>query len=251
MIISDSRHKVFCHIPKNGGSSLRAYFAGQWEDSRAYQGRREIAAGEAAPRTRDLTHITPAEAAAFFGDDLVGEGYTITAVIRPPIPRFSSALLQYIRTFAAQDKNFVTAKTVQRIMQGTSVEALCAAAREDHRHIHLRPQVDFVADVPEAQRDLILIGDLSRRFPDLPVDNPGGSLPGWMSFMRHPVIKRVAGRMGKAAKDGISRRLIRKDPQVKEAIETVTAANMAFLAEFYAEDQALHDTLAQKARTAA
>lgn len=241
MIISDSRKKVFCHIPKNGGSSLRAYWMEQWDDARAYQGRKEVEA--VAGAIRDLTHITPLEANSFFGDDMIARGYGFLAVVRAPMPRFSSALLQYIRTFAAQDKHFVSADTVRKVMENTEVEELCAASGSDYRCIHFRPQSDFVAGIPVAHRDLILIEDLAVRFPELPVENPGGSLPAWMKFARQPVIKRLTRKLGQGVKNKLSRQLISKDPEVKTLIDSITAENVTFLRDFYAADQVLYDAL--------
>jgi len=36
---------------------------------------------------------------AYFDDDLIERGYMTTVIIRAPLPRFSSALLQHIRSF--------------------------------------------------------------------------------------------------------------------------------------------------------
>lgn len=241
MIISDSRKQVFCHIPKNGGSSLRFHFLTEWsDDAREYQGRREVPVlGE----IRDLSHITVAEAGQWFDDDLIGQGYRVTAVVRAPGARFSSALLQYIRSFAAQDKHFVTGDTVRKIMARTSVEDLCARAATDISCIYFRPQVDFITGVPEAQHDLMAINQLSERFPGLPRDNKGGRLPKWMGFAKHPVVKRMAGSAGGKIKAQLSRKLIRKDPQIDAAIAEIMQDNDTFLRSFYAEDQALYTRL--------
>lgn len=239
MIISDSRKQVFCHIPKNGGSSLRAHFLAAWNDAREYQGRREVPALEG--KKRDLTHITIEEAKNWFDDDLIGKGLKVTAVIRAPMPRFSSALLQYIRSFAAKDKHFVTADSVKQIMAETSVEAICRQSNTDFRYIYFRCQSDFVFGIPGEKRDLVPFEQLSMRFPQLPKDNQGGSLPSWMSFAKHPAVKRIAGGLGREVKTRLNRRLIQKDSEVEVAISNITNENKAFLKRFYAEDQALYD----------
>lgn len=195
MIISESHKQVFCHIPKNGESSLRAHFKVLWPHAREYQGRQSVPAlnGE----MRDLTHITPLEAKILFDDDLIGLECQVIAIIRAPIPRFSSALLQYIRSFRAQHKQFVDAQTVLDIMADTSVPDLCRASRSDMRCIYFRPQSDFLETVPEQARDLIVMDQLSARFPDLAVDNPGGRLPNALRFLAHPIFKKAAaGQQG-------------------------------------------------------
>lgn len=240
MIISDSQKQVFCHIPKNGGSSLRAHFMTQWADAREYQGRRSVAALE--NEMRDLTHITPLEAKSFFDDDLIGKQYEITAVIRAPIPRFSSALLQYIRSFRAEHKQFVSAQTVLDVMADTSVPDICKAASSDMRYIYFRPQVDFLEAVPDAMRNLIPMEQLSVRFPDLAVENQGGRLPSWLKALKHPTLKRLAGGLGDEVKGHLARALIQKDPEISAVIGQVVEQHKDFLDEFYSQDQTLYNS---------
>ena len=241
MIISDSKKKVFCHIPKNGGSALRAHFLKNWPDARQYQGRRTVK--RANGDLRDLTHVTPLEAKAYFDDDLIEQGYVTTAIIRAPQPRFSSALLQHIRSFGGGDRHFVTAKSITAYMAHSRVRDLCEKAATDMRCIHFRRQSDFLEGVPAKARDLVLLQDLSTRFPALPIENRGGHLPKWARLAKHPGLGWFARGMGRTARTVVLRRLIRTDPDVAEAIADVLARNRAFVEDFYASDQALYDNL--------
>lgn len=241
MIISDRRKKMFCHIPKNGGSALRAHFLTQWPDARQYQGRRTVlrANGE----LRDLTHITPQEAKTYFDDDLIEQGYMTTAIIRAPLPRFSSALLQHIRSFGGGDKHFVTAQTITAYVAQSQIRDLCEAAATDMRCIHFRRQSDFLEGIPAEARALVLMQDLSTRFPALPIENRGGHLPKWAKLAKHPSLSWFARSLGRTAKTVLLRRLVRTDPDVAEALADVLARNRAFVEDFYASDQALYDRL--------
>ncbi|MEM7237443.1 MAG: hypothetical protein AAGC86_10975 [Pseudomonadota bacterium] len=241
MIISESRQQVFCHIPKNGGSSLRHYFRATWSDHRQYQGRQPVAALDGA--VRDLTHITTREARILFDDDLVGAGHRILAVIRAPMPRVASAVAQYVRTFRAEDRNFADAGTAAGVLAQTSIRALCERADSDHRCIFLRRQVDFLEDVPDAAQDLVLLEDLSARFPDLPHENRGGRLPGWLKPLSTPAVRRLTGMFGRRLKAQLQSALTRPDQDMRETIETALASERGFLEDFYGPDQALYDRL--------
>lgn len=241
MIISDSRRRVFCHIPKNGGSSLRQHFLDTWDDAREYQGRKEVDAIGAA--TRDLTHITPNETEEWFADRLLNEGYQITAVLRAPVERFSSALLQYIRSFKAKQKHFVTGDMITDLMAGAAIPTLCSKSATDVSCIYFRPQTDFLENVSDAAQDLIVMEDLAKRFPDLPRDNPGGSLPSWLRIANHPIAKKLAGGLGRHIKSRLAQGFIKKNPSIKMAIDAIIHDNRAYIADFYAADQALYDKL--------
>lgn len=240
MIVSDRRKQVFCHIPKNGGSSLRSHFLTNWDDARQYRGRQNVAVLQGA--IHDLTHLTPREAQTFFGDDLIGRGYRVTAVVRPPLPRVASALLQYVRSFVG-DRHFATAELVERALQERPLPALCDAAARDYRCIFFRRQSDFLEGVPERQRDLVDMADLSVRFPDLGTRNPGGRLPAWAKAFDRPVTRRLSGHLGRAVKDRMIAALVRKDPDVSAAIDTAVDHHMDFLTDFYGVDQLLYDTV--------
>jgi len=110
---------------------------------------------------------------AYFDDDLIERGYMTTVIIRAPLPRFSSALLQHIRSFGGGDKHFVTAQTITAYVAKSQIRDLCEPAATDVRCIHFRRQSDFLAAVPAEARDLVLMQDLSTRFPALPIENRG------------------------------------------------------------------------------
>jgi hypothetical protein len=238
MIISASRRTAFCHIPKNGGSSLRYLLQDKWEDSRHYQGRQEVG-GE----MRDLTHLTPTEAAVLFEDDLIGAGYTIMAVVRAPMSRINSALLQYVRSFGLGDRNFIDAAAVEKTLAQTSISALCEASGHDHRCIFFRRQSDFLEGVPEAARDLILIENLSARFPDLPVENRGGRLPGWLKGANSRFTKQLIDKLGRKTKARLLTALTTQDSLVHDVIANAITSEASFLAEFYRDDQELYDQI--------
>lgn len=241
MIISPPQKQVFCHIPKNGGTSLRRYFLDRWESAREHQGRKPVAALDGA--TRDLTHLTVGEAETWFGESLIEGGYRITAVIRAPGPRVASALAQYIRSFGPKGREGADGDTVAAVLAETPLPTLCAKAADDHRCIYFRRQSDFLDGVPGTAQDLVLLEDLATRFPDLPHENRGGALPGWLKPLAGPAVRRAAGALGGGLKARLKSALVRPDTDMAEAITTALAQERAFIEDFYAPDQALYDGL--------
>lgn len=239
MIVSDSRKRVFCHVPKNGGSSIRRYLLSEWsDDGREYQGRHPVDAVDGAQR--DLTHITPLEADAWFGDHLLDSEYQVTAIIRDPINRFASALLQHTRSFIANEKHFVTAELIEEVGSQTSFEDLCNASASDISCIYFRPQVDFIEGVPQDRQDLVLLEDVQHRFPGLNRDNPGGSLPQSLRALNRPLVKKALGRLSPTLKSSLARKMIKEDPAVKTALDRLMADHRDFIEVFYSADQLLY-----------
>lgn len=242
MIISDQQKKVFCHIPKNGGSSLRRYFQDQWSDAREYQGRKPVdcLGGE----VRDLTHLTISESEEYFGEQLIAGGYQVTAIIRRPEDRIKSSILQYVRSFGPGGRSFIDSAGVKSTFRDEPIEALCARAEHDHRCIYFRRQTDFLNGLDFGAHDLVLMGNLSTRFPKLQHENRGGAISSSLARFDVPLIRRVAQALGPAAKARLKSLLVRPQPDLSSAIEDIVSANKNFLKEFYKSDQALYDQVA-------
>ena len=239
MIISDSQKLAFCHIPKNGGTSLRHHLLQSWPDARAYGGLEAIAAADGP--VRDLQHLTVGEARAYFGEDLVQDGYRILAVVREPGARARSALHQYLRTHFAERRDYLRHVDVAAFLRAVSVPDLCKRSRTDHGCVHFRPQVDFIEGVPEESLDLLALDRLAQRFPNLAEENSSGSLPVWLRPMDNRITRGALRTLGRGVRQRIRRALTRQDNDLQQAIASAVLAEKEFLDDFYSADRVLHD----------
>ena len=238
MVISDARKLAFCHIPKNGGSSLRRHLLSSWADARQHTGVLPVAAIDGA--IRDLTHLTVTEARDYFGEDLVQDGYKVMAVVRPPRARVRSALYQYLRVVYAEDRDYIGSTDAVSFLESVSLEDLCARSADDHTCVHFRPQVSFLGGVPDDALDLIPIERLGARFPSLPHVNPAGSLPAWLRPLDRPILRRVLRGLGTGLKAQIRGALTRRDDEIQAVIAEIASEGQAFTDQFYAADEALY-----------
>lgn len=245
MVICDADRVVFCHIPKNGGSSLRRHLADLWPDPRQHALVRPVEALGGAER--DLTHVTVQEATDWFGETFVEDGYRVIAVVRPPLSRLRSVLYHYLRVMHPDERDFLPTDKAIAFLRGIDVPAICARAAEDPNSIHFRPQSDFVAGVPAAQLDLIPIQHLDARFPDIPHVNKAGRLPGWLRPLDNAVTRGAVRAMGTPVRRALRGALTRRDDQVDTVIAELAAALAPFARDFYAADQTLYDRVAETA----
>ena len=238
MVIDDAQKLAFCHIPKNGGSSLRRHLLETWTGARQHTGCVPVAAADGA--IRDLTHLTVAEAQAYFGEDLVDRGYRVIAVVRPPESRVRSALYQYLRVVYAEDRDYIGSTDAIAFLRSVSLADLCERSAKDYTCVHFRPQVDFLAGAPDEALDLIPISQLGERFPALPHVNTAGSLPGWLRPLDRPILRRALRGLGSGIKRRIRGALTRRDDEIQKVIAEIASAEQDFTEAFYAADQALY-----------
>lgn len=244
MVISDAQKLAFCHIPKNGGSSVRRYFLEIWPGARSHSGVHPVEA--LGGGVRDLTHLTVGEARDWYDERLVDQGYTVISVVRPPLPRLRSALFQYLRVVHPDERDFLSTEKSLAFLETVSLEEVFERSETDHTCIHFRRQTSFVADVPGAQRDLIALEHLSQRFPDMPHVNRAGKLPGWLRPLANPVTLGLARSLGTRTKRRIRAALTRRDDRVDQAIAAMVEDGKALATAFYAEDTALYESATRK-----
>ena len=238
MVISDIQKQVFCHIPKNGGSSLRRHLLETWADARQYTECVPVAAANGA--IRDLTHLTISEAKAYFDEDLVAKGYKILAIVREPRARVRSALYQYLRVVYADQRDFIGSTDAVEFLRTVSLPELCERSAEDYTCIHFRPQAAFIEGVPEANLELIPLKTLGQRFPDLPHNNPTGSLPSWLRPFDRPFIRAAFRSLGSGFRQRIRGALTRRDDAIQTEIAQIAENELEFIDTFYAADRMLY-----------
>jgi hypothetical protein len=232
MVVSDIDKSVFFHIPKNGGSTLRAHFLKVWAEAREYKGRRFV---EPANRILDLTHLSPSEAKLFFNERPCTLGYSVYLIAREPMSRFQSALLQYIQSFHPEIPLYADTRELAKFLKKINIEELCERSQEDYACVYFRCQSDYVGESAYTAVALEFVNAYFSIAND-EKKNPGGSLPKWLSVISQLPVARSLGSRLPNLKDRVKLLMMQKNLDIGEMIETVVDENAVFLRDFYADD---------------
>ncbi len=169
MIISDAHQLAFVHIPKCGGTAVRARLAPLDDTGGAFT--RRVDTHPELGRI-DYVHIPLFILADHFPDTYEKVlRYATYAVVRDPYDRFPSSLAQHLRMYGGRAMHELSVRELRRSMD----EVMRGLARHrsngrylPHQYIHFQPQVDYVRHGGRTAIDFLYdVGDVDILIEDI------------------------------------------------------------------------------------
>lgn len=216
MIISDKDNKVFCHIPKKGGTSLRDYFLRSFGSPRELQGRTHIYGK--INKTIDITHLTVYEACEIYDEKILQNEYTVIAVLRDPIKRVKSSIYQYLRSFGPNKNDVINKKEIEEFINNIDIRKACYMSRKDYKYIHFRPQSDFIEYVKKDNLILVPIDKINYMYPSVSKENVRGVYPEWLKYFNSRINKAMFDMISPDVKKLIKNSIITQDKKIDKII---------------------------------